>query len=134
MDKESTIGYLRAMNREMKAAERHMEAEALRTALDELENADMWTNSLNYAYGEPWAGNDEWHNRALLLWYAMRNTVAWGCSKPEDVAEAFRRLYGPQGDKNDRFLRQVLEEAKAHIKAIETILPPVPSEEQTEQQ
>ena len=126
MNKEVTIEILQALRLEMKAKERHMEAEALRTALDELESKEVWTNSWPIE-----SEGDEWHDRAQLLWRMMRTTIAADRSKPEDVVEGFRRLYGPQGDKYDIMLRHALKQAEIYIKAIREILLPLPSEYET---
>lgn len=123
MEKRYTMEMLEALRMEMKAKERHMEAEALRTALDELENVEAWTNSWPIE-----SEGDEWHDRAQLLWRMMRTTMASDRSKPEDVVEGFRGLYGPQGDKYDIMMRHVLNQADIYIKAIREILLPLPSE------
>ena len=126
MDKEYTLEHLRNMKREMQQAERFGEAEALRSAIDELEDREQWTNS--WPAG---SDGDEWRERAHLLWRMMRMTMASDRAKPEDVVEGFRKLYGPQGDKYDIMMRHALNQAEIYIKAIREILLPLPSEYET---
>ena len=121
MDKECTLKYLRDMKAEMRQAERFGEAEALRTAIDELEDREQWTNIFPLEDDDHWENGDEWYNRLRLLWYQMRRAAINGENGPEGVARWYRAIYG---DNTSMVMDALEEEARLFITEIKNHLIP----------
>lgn len=90
MNKHETIKLLRDLRDEMRSRGRDSESEALRTALDELEQLENWSNAFPDFRWNP----DDWAQRADMLWSMVRSWAVNRVYTPEDIRAFYTRQYG----------------------------------------
>ena len=90
MNKHETIKLLRDLRDEMRSRGRDSESEALRTALDKLEQLENWSSAFLDLRGNP----DEWAQRADMLWGLVRSWAVNRVYTPEDIRSFYTRQYG----------------------------------------
>ena len=98
MNKTDTIKLLRDLRDEMRSRGRDSESEALRTALDELEQLENWSNAFPDFRGNP----DDWAQRADMLWGMARNWAIHRVYTPEDIRAFYTHQYGSEEGANWR--------------------------------
>lgn len=104
MNKTDTIKLLRDLKDEMRSRGRDSESEALRTALDELEQLENWSNAFPDFRWNP----DDWAQRADMLWSMARNWAIHHVYTPEDIRAFYTRQYGSEEGADRRIDLMVL--------------------------